>query len=433
MSATAASRPYQVVVWGASGFTGRLVAEHLARDYQGKVRWAIAGRDAKKLEQIRSELAVRVNNPAVAAVPILTADANDAPAVGRVLAQTQVVLSTAGPFARYGDNVVAQAVEQGTHYADITGEIPWVKRSVQRHHETAKKKGVKILHCCGYDSIPSDMGTFMMVEYCRDKLGCGVSQAYSLVGPGRAGVSGGTLESGMNLIMNESVSELSELNSNQYYLAQLYGLPKGPDRPAGLLPRWLPAARTWAGPFIMEGCNAKIVQASHALLRDSAAPLEYGKDFKFTEMIAASGAVGASLVSAGTMVAGAVLGLAPLRAVARRFLPAPGQGPSEDVQRNGFWTHDLVAVTDEEKPRVVRGKCGDRRDPGYWSTSRMLLETGLALSLDAERLAADPRLAPGGVLTAAAGCGHVLLERLRGAGFTFEVAGVEGEGVAAAK
>ncbi|KAG2439493.1 hypothetical protein HXX76_004847 [Chlamydomonas incerta] len=388
----------------------------------------MAGRDAKKLEQVRSELAARVNNPAVATVPILTADANDAPAVGRVLAQTQVVLSTAGPFARYGDNVVAQAVAQGTHYADITGEIPWVKRSVQKHHAAAKEKGVKILHCCGYDSIPSDMGTFMMVEYCRDKLGSGVSQAYSLIGPGRAGVSGGTLESGVNLISTEAASELAALNSNQYYLAELYGMPPGPDRPAGLLPRWLPAARTWAGPFIMEGCNAKIVQASHALLRDTAAPLEYGKDFKFTEMIAASGALGASLVSAGTVVVGAVLGLAPLRAVARRFLPAPGQGPSEDVQRNGFWSHDLVAVTDEAKPRVVRGKCGDRRDPGYWSTSRMLLETGLALSVDGPKLAADPRLATGGVLTAAAAGGHVLLERLRGAGFTFEVSGVEGEG-----
>ncbi|KAG2445220.1 hypothetical protein HYH02_008688 [Chlamydomonas schloesseri] len=431
MSATVASRPYQVVVWGASGFTGRLVAEHLARDYQGKVRWAMAGRDAKKLEQVRSELAARVNNPEVAAVPILTADANDAPAVGRVLAQTQVVLSTVGPFARYGDNVVDQAVAQGTHYADITGEIPWVKRSVQKHHEAAKQKGVKVLHCCGYDSIPSDLGTFMMIEHCRDKLGCGVSHAYSLVGPGRAGVSGGTLESGMNIISTEASAELMALNTNQYYLAELYGLPKGTDKPDGIMPRYLPAARTWAGPFVMESCNAKIVQASHALLRGTATPLEYGTDFKFTEMIAASGPVAASLISAGTVVLGAVLGLAPLRAVARRFLPAPGQGPSEDVQRNGFWTHDLVAVTDEPTPRVVRGKCGDRRDPGYWSTSRMLLETGLALALDEAALAADARLARGGVLTAAAACGHVLLERLRAAGFTFEVAGVEGQAAGA--
>ncbi|GIL67211.1 hypothetical protein Vafri_20650 [Volvox africanus] len=420
--ALVAPRPYQVVVWGASGFTGRLVCEHIARDYHGKIRWAMAGRDPKKLEQVRSELS-RIN-PSVQDVPILTADANDAPAVGAVVRQAEVVLATAGPFARHGDNVVAQAVEQGTHYADITGEVTWVRRSIQRHHTAAASKGVKVLHCCGYDSVPSDMGTFMMVEYCKEKLGCGVTQAFMLVGDGRGGVSGGTLESACNIISQEASSELKRVASDQYYLASLHGLT-GSDKPAGILPHYVAPVRTWAGPFVMEGVNAKVVQESNALF--TAASYPYGKDFKYYEGVAASGLVGAGLVTAAIVLIGVVIGVPPLRALARRFLPAPGQGPSEAARKGGFWHHELVVVTEEETPRVVRGHCGDRRDPGYWSTSRMLLETGLALVLDAPRLAADPRLARGGVMSPAAACGSVLLERLRAAGFSFDVVGVEGE------
>ncbi|GFR43446.1 hypothetical protein Agub_g4528 [Astrephomene gubernaculifera] len=425
-------RPYQVVVWGASGFTGRLVCEHIARDYQGKIRWAMAGRDQKKLEQVRSELSTI--NPAVKDVPILTADARDAPAVGSVVRQAEVVLATAGPFARYGDNVVEQAVEAGTHYADITGELPWVKRSQARHHSSAAARGVKVLHCCGYDSVPSDLGAWMLVEHCREQLGCGVSQVFTLVSAAKGGMSGGTLESACNLVDSEGLGELRDMGGNQYYLAGAHGL-KGSDRPAGLLPRYVAPARTWAGPFIMEGVNAKIVQHSNALFTAGSGtaatgakvPYPYGKDFKYTEVVAASGLLGAGLISAGTALLGAVVAIKPIRAIARRFLPSPGQGPSEAARRGGFWRHQLVALTEEQPPRVVRGVCGDSRDPGYWSTSRMLLETGLALVLEAPRLAADPRLAQGGVLTPAAACGPVLLERLRAAGFEFRVEGVEGE------
>ncbi|KXZ52357.1 hypothetical protein GPECTOR_10g991 [Gonium pectorale] len=398
----------------------------------------MAGRDSKKLEQVRSELS-RIN-PACNDVPILTADARDPPSVGSVVAQTEVVLSTVGPFARYGDALVDQAVEQGTHYADITGEIPWVKRSVQKHHSAAAAKGVKVLHCCGYDSVPSDLGTFMMADYCRDKLGCGVSQAYTLVGPSNGGFSGGTLESAVNILTSESSSELAAVNSDQYYLATLHGLPRGSDKPAGILPRYVGPAGTWAGPFVMEGVNAKIVQASNALFaaraaeqqqQGAAAPgkegFRYGKDFKYYEAIATGSMMVAGLVTAATAMIGAVLMVPPLRTLARRYLPAPGEGPSEEARKKGYWRHDLVALTDEAQPRVVRGFCGDKRDPGYWSTSRMLLEVGLCLALEGARLAADPRLAQAGVLTPAAACGPVLLERLRAAGFSFEITGVDGE------
>ncbi|GIL67213.1 hypothetical protein Vafri_20650 [Volvox africanus] len=309
-----------------------------------------------------------------------------------------------------------------------------------------------------------------------------------LVGDGRGGVSGGTLESACNIISQEASSELKRVASDQYYLASLHGLT-GSDKPAGILPHYVAPVRTWAGPFVMEGVNAKVVQESNALF--TAASYPYGKDFKYYEGVAASGLVGAGLVTAAIVLIGVVIGVPPLRALARRFLPAPGQGPSEAARKGGFWHHELVVVTEEETPRVVRGHCGvrdgegegegegeggrgrmthihthpirshvpafphsathaispththpgihthahihththtqDRRDPGYWSTSRMLLETGLALVLDAPRLAADPRLARGGVMSPAAACGSVLLERLRAAGFSFDVVGVEGE------
>lgn len=380
------------------------------------------------MEQVRKEL--EKINPKCKDVPILTADAHDAPSVRRVVGQGEVVLAVAGPFARHGDNVVAASVEEGTHYADITGEVSWVKRSVARHHAAAASKGVKVLHCCGYDSVPSDLGTYMMVAHCREQLGCGASQAYTLVVPGKGGVSGGTIESAFNLAATEGASEMSAMMSDQYYLAAAHGLSSGPDKPAGIMPRYIPAAQSWSGPWLMEGVNAKVVQATNALLA-RCTTMQYGKDFKYTEAMAVGGAVGAAMLSAFMVLVGAVVGLPPLRALARRFLPAPGQGPSEEARVTGYWRHELVAVTDEPQPRVVKGHCGDRRDCGYWSTSRMLLETGLALVLEAPRLAREAAAGRihggGGVLTPAAACGPVLLDRLRAAGFEFSVDSVDGK------
>ncbi|KAG2501934.1 hypothetical protein HYH03_000432 [Edaphochlamys debaryana] len=382
----------------------------------------MAGRDPKKLEQVRADLA-RIN-PACKDVPILTADALDKPAVSRVAAQAEVVLSTAGPFAKYGDNLVEAAVAEGTHYADITGEVTWVKRSIQRNHKQAAAKGVRVLHCCGFDSVPSDLGAYMMVEHCKEKLGVGVSQVYGLLAGGKGGgISGGTIESGAVMMATETSAELSAVANNAYYLAEAHGLPGGPDKPAGILPRYIAPAKVWGGPWFMEGVNGKVVHESAALMQ---ATYPYGKDFKYYEGVACSGLLGASLLTGITAMIGITFGIPPLRSVVRRLLPAPGQGPDEAARKNAAWRMDLVAVTDEPQPRVVKGHCGDpARDAGYWSTSRMLLETGLAMALEGARLRADARLAQAGVLSPGAALGPVLVERLRGAGFQWEVESVQ--------
>ncbi|KAL6762558.1 Saccharopine dehydrogenase-domain-containing protein [Haematococcus lacustris] len=418
----AAVKPYQIVVWGATGFTGRLVCEHIVHDYHGRIQWAMAGRDRRKLEGVRDSLC-RIN-PAAKDVPILLADARDAVAVGNVVKQAQVVLSTAGPFSEYGEAMVSQAVAHGTHYCDITGEITWVKENIARHHKEAEAKGVKVVHCCGYDSSPSDLGTLMMVRHCAEKLGKKVAKVYTLVGETKGGFSGGTVASAFSIATKVPAAELSRLGSNQYYLAEVYNPKTGSDRPAPFLPTFLPEPQVWAGPFIMEGCNAKVVQASNALQPKG----PYGTDFKYCEMLrTGSGWLGwglASAVTSGMALLGLGLALPPARWLLKQMLPSPGQGPSLELQRTGYWRHDLVAVTEEEGGRpgqVVRGECGDKRDPGYWSTSRMLLEAGLALVLDAEAIQASGQCRAGGVLTPATAMGMVLVERLRAAGFTFRV------------
>jgi len=425
MAATAAARPYQVVVWGASGFTGKLVCEHLARDYQGRVRWALAGRDARKLEAVKEEL-VRIN-PAVKDVPVLVADARDAQAVGSMLAQTQVVLALAGPFSAYGNTVVEQAVAQKTHYCDITGEVPWVKANIDKYHKAAEQAGVKIVHCCGYDSIPSDMGTLLMADHCKKQLGKKLDKVYTLVSKSKGGASGGTIASGMLIASTTPAAELSQVSNNQYYLADAADKSKhGSDKPAPFLPKYLPEPAAWAGPFIMEGCNARIVQLTNALLPKG----PYGTDFKYCEMVEGgqgwSGWAKAWAVSLGTAALGIGFATSLGRSLLKKVLPEPGQGPSLELQRTGFWNHKLIAVTEETggaAPTVVTGLCGDKRDPGYWSTSRMILEAGLALALESDKIAATGECRAGGVLTPASAAGIVLLERLRAAGFTFRVDG----------
>eukprot|EP00878_Enallax_costatus_P002058 GHUV01002224.1.p1 GENE.GHUV01002224.1~~GHUV01002224.1.p1 ORF type:complete len:439 (+),score=107.02 GHUV01002224.1:127-1443(+) len=411
MAAATSTRPYQVVVWGASGFTGRLVCEHIAKDYQAKgLRWAVAGRSAEKLEQIKRDLGIE-------SVPSVIADADDSSSLSRLASETDVIIATAGPFAKYGSKVVAAAVEQGTHYCDITGELVWVRRMIQQYHDTAAAKGVKIVHCCGYDSIPFDMGVLLLADHARKQLGKGLSQAYGLSIDARGGFSGGTLASGFNQIESEDSAEVSQLSHDKYFL-----LPKdarrGSDTAPGILPQWNPVAKKWMAPFVMEVINSRIVQRSSYLNG------YYGSDFKYREAQATNGLVGASLVSSMMVGIGAMFALGPARNFAKRLLPKPGQGPSRDVMLNGYWKHTMIGLTEEkdgQEPQVIKAYVADEhRDPGYWGTARMLLEAGLCLAMDGAACEAAG-CQKGGVLTPASAMGMVLIDRLRKAGLKFDI------------
>lgn len=413
----AAARAFDVVVYGASGFTGRLVCEHISQAYQGKVRWAMAGRDRAKLETIRSGLAE--SNPAVEAVPLIVADAFDLPSLTTMAQKTAVVINVAGPYAKYGDKVVEASVEGGAHYCDLTGEVNWIKRMIDRHHEEAARKGVKVVHCCGYDSVPFDIGALVVADHIRTKLGKGTSQIFGLVKDARGGVSGGTIASAMNMAEAEDRADVRAAMGDKYYLCPAG--TRGGDRGSAreLLPQWNAVDGAWMAPFVMEAINARIVHRSNAL-----APQPYGSDFKYREAVSTHSLAVASLVSGFIVAAGAVMGLSPLRRVASRFLPQPGEGPSRDLMLNGYWKHAAIGLTEEPpgtEPQVVVAHCSDpHRDGGYWGTARMLLEAGLCLALDGERCKEAGYL-QGGVLTPATAMGLVLADRLRAAGITFDV------------
>ncbi|WIA42929.1 hypothetical protein OEZ86_008843 [Tetradesmus obliquus] len=412
----AATRPYQVVVWGATGFTGRLVCEHLVRDYQSKgIRWAMAGRNRAKLEEVKQALAQI--DPACAAVPFVIADADDEASLARLAADTDVIIATAGPFAKYGSKVVAAAVEAGTHYCDITGELVWVKRMIAAHHEAAAAKGVKLVHCCGYDSTPFDLGVLLLADHARKQMGKALSQAYGLCVDARGGFSGGTIASGFNQAESEAPEEVGRFMSDKYYLWPK-DKQRGSDKPPGLLPEWNEYAKTWMGPFVMEAINSRIVQRS-SLLNGL-----YGPDFKYREAMAPGGLLGAAAMSGMMAGIGAMFALAPLRNLAKKRLPQPGEGPTRELMMGGYWKHTMVGLTQEEPgqaPQVIVAECADpARDPGYWGTARLVLEAGLCLALDSAACKAAG-CADGGVLTPASAMGMVLVQRLHGAGIKFEV------------
>jgi short subunit dehydrogenase-like uncharacterized protein len=396
-------RRYDVVLYGASGFVGRQTVAYVAAHGAG-LRWALAGRNRDKLEAVRREV-----GPAAAQAGIVVADAADAAALTALAAQTRVVLSTAGPFALFGSALVAACVAQRTHYVDITGETPWVRGLIDRHHAQAAAQGTRILPCCGFDSVPSDLGAWLLVQHfaalgetCVD-----VKAAFSL----RGGFNGGTLASALNMLDSGQAAALADP-----WLLNPPGVRPAPkphdDDPQA--PHRDPDFDAWVGPFFMGPVNTRVVRRSAALLG-------YGPDFHYQEYLrfgaGAVAALAAAGVSAGMGASQAALKLAPVRALARRLAPAPGEGPSEERMNNGGFRCELVGRG--ARGTVARARVAASGDPGNRATTAMVCEAALALAVDGPRLTGGA--SAGGVLTPASGLGTVLVERLRQAGMTLTV------------
>ena len=401
------SKPFHIVVWGASGFTGRLVCEHVARDYKGKVNWAMAGRSKEKLESIRAELAEKYGDD-LNKTPILIGNLEDQSSLDQIATQTKVIISTAGPFAKYGTPVVNAAVRGKAHYCDITGEVPWVKSMINKHHEDAESKGIRVVNCCGYDSIPSDLGSLLVVNEFQSTLGKLPNQITTAIAEGRGGVSGGTIASAMNQMAVAATED-----STSTYALMPSGEQKGPDNDfwgteyCGPLGKYL-------APFVMQVCNTRIVQRSNYLLGWG------GPEFSYKEGVLSKGWASAKMVAFGTIAVLLAFTQAWLHPLLKKIVPAPGEGPSKEQRENGFFKHKVVGESKDGS--VVIAEVGDpHRDPGYWSTSRMVLEAGLCLALQQKELDADKNVLHGGVITPAAAMGVHLIERLRAAGFTYEV------------
>ncbi|KAL4451997.1 hypothetical protein ABPG75_007659 [Micractinium tetrahymenae] len=412
------ARAFDVVVWGATGFTGRLVAEHLARDYKTGVRWAMAGRSQDRLEKLRLELSEQYGGE-LRDVPILVGDIKDQASLDSIAAQTRVMLSTAGPFALMGTPVVDAAVRGGCHYVDITGETPWVREIIGKYHEEAKKKNLRIVPCCGFDSIPFDLGALLVVRHLAERYGKQPARVLNVVMGSKGGVSGGTIASGMN-----AFSEMKRKPELRATASDVYALVP-PEAKGGDGEFWgvqfCRELGKYLAPFVMQSCNNRVVHRSNYLLRYT----EDSRDFRYQESVAAPSWFAARSVQLGTIAIVTAMSQTWLHPLLKKMLPAQGEGPTREMMLNGFYKNRVLAWSKEpagEAPVLVQAEVGDpHRDGGYWGTSRMLLESALCLALQQKELEADKTLQKGGVLTPASAMGMLLVERLRKAGLTFKV------------
>jgi len=403
------ARTYDVVLYGATGFVGRQTVAHFAAHADG-VRWALAGRSKDKLEQVRE-----ASGPGAARAGILVADATDAKALDAVAASAAVVLSTAGPFALYGSALVAACVAHRTHYVDITGETPWVRELIDRHHARAARDGTRIIPCCGFDSVPSDLGAWLVAEavWQQHREPCvSVKACHSM----RGGLNGGTLASALSMMesgQGRQVADLFLLNPSGSVPrnAAEHGDPVAPHRDADF--------DAWLGPFVMGPVNTRVVRRTAALMR-ARGDAAYGGPFRYQEYLrfgrgplAAATAAG---ITAGMGIGQAAMRFKAARSLARSVAVAPGDGPSERTMDGGSFRCELVGSTASGKQ--VRGRIAGQGDPGNRATTKFVCESALALVRQADTLPGGSHA--GGVLTPASGLGRVLAHRLLAVGITVE-------------
>jgi short subunit dehydrogenase-like uncharacterized protein len=410
------TREHDIVLFGATGFTGKLVAEYLARHAPKGVRWAIAGRNAKKLEAVKRDL-VAIDS-SLETLPVLIADGHDQASLDALVPKTRVVCTTVGPFGEHGTKLVATCARRGTHYCDITGEVPFIRASIDDNHAKAIETRARIVHCCGFDSIPSDLGVFVLWDHAR-KQGGSLSWVKGFVGEMSGTASGGTAATMLSLV---------EEATRDPKVRRLLGNPHAldPELPRGRIRDEFESdvrgvafdhdIDRWTAPFVMASINTRIVRRSNALLH-------YGEPFRYREAMSlpkgAKGLVAASAVTAGMAAFAFGAALPPTRALLARFvLPKPGEGPSKEARDRGHFTLRFVAegTTSDGKTLRARATVKGTSDPGYGETAKMLGQSCLCLAMDEQAL--EPRY---GVLTPASAMGMSLVERLRADGMTFAV------------
>ena len=386
-----------IIIYGATGFTGKLCVRYF-QSLDTMVTWAIAGRNLTKLQKVAEDNQAKVE--------ILVADSDDEVALDTLTSRAKVILSTAGPFHRYGSKLVASCVKNSSHYVDITGENFWVKDLIETHHEEAARKGIRIIPSCGFDSIPSDLGTFFAAK----SLGKPIRRIESFHSY-QGGASGGTLETMFSmgeLDLGDDLTNPFLLNPEDSYSYEQKKLSG--DR-VGISKK--PEIKAWSGPFIMATANTRVVRRSEALL--ALRQESYGSNFTYQEHAYHKSWFSAvsSLVLTGLSV---LVLLSPLKRLVKPFLPNPGEGPSETVQENGWFDCKFI-VESEDGTKSVFNMSG-KGDPGYKVTSKLVSECALCLTEDANSLPGGSEY--GGVLTSASGLGQSLITRLKKVGITFK-------------
>lgn len=383
-----ASAEFDIIVYGASGFTGRLVAEYLAR--QGVRKWAMAGRSLSKLAEVRDEMGLPGDTP------LVIADASNPATLVDMCNRTRVVLTTVGPYQLYGTELVAACAETGTDYVDLCGEPAWMRDMIDAYDARAKDTGARIVFSCGFDSIPFDLGVWFLQQEAVKRFGKPAPRVKGRVRKMQGGASGGTIAS-----LTETMKAAAKNPKIISILKSSFGLTpgfEGPSQPSGLMPEYDSATGTWTAPFVMAPINTKNVHRSNFLLGHP-----YGRDFVYDEMIMTT------IGDAGRAMAEAIAKASPFGDAKLK----PGEGPSKEERENGFY--DVLFIGEYPDDQSVRVSVAGDKDPGYGSTSKMIAESALTL------LEHDT---PGGVTTPGAVMAAPLLARLqKNAGLTFLVEG----------
>lgn len=428
-------REYDVVLWGATGFTGRLVADYLADSYGASdLDWALAGRSEDRLAAVRREVAVdhdgagdgddeHAGGGGLADLDLLTGDAFDRESLDAIAERTAVVCTTVGPYAKYGSKLVAACVEHGTHYCDLSGEVHWMRHTIDEHHERATETGARVVHGCGFDSVPSDVGTLLLQTHAEEELG-----AYCDEVRGHVSISGGAFSGGTIASMVEMYREGAADRDVRRILADPRALdpPESRDARAERPQRGVSYDRerdTWTAPFVMAQINEPVVRRSNALLG-----YPWGHTFRYGEALRTGdgpkGAATAAGLAAGQGLLAGALSVGPIReALDRYVLPDPGDGPDEEtIEGSSFRVRLRGTGASDDHPGgfAVEATVRGDRDPGYGSTCRMLGESAVCLARGEVDSPHD-----GGVLTPASGIGLPLVERLEGTGVSFDVETVE--------
>ena len=383
------AREFDIIVYGATGYTGRLVAEYLKT--KTGLKWAMAGRSADKLAEVRDLVG------AAADTPLIVADASDPASLDAMVKRTKVVLTTVGPYQLYGNELVEACVANGTDYTDLCGEPAWMRQKIDQHEEAAKASGARIVFSAGFDSIPFDLGVLMLQKHCVETFGAPAPRVKGRVRAMKGTFSGGTAAS-----MKATMAAASKDPAVIKYLTNPFSLAggfEGPAQPAGNKPEYDESIGSWATSFVMAPINTKNVHRTNALLGQA-----FGADFVYDEMMLTGpgeqGEAMAKHVASTPMMGGA-------------DDPKPGEGPSKEERDTGFY--DVLFIAEYPDGRTAKLSVKGDRDPGYGSTSKMISETAIALS---------ENQGAGGVTTPGAALGETLVDRLQKyAGLIFAVEG----------
>jgi len=397
---TVNNRDLDLVLWGATGFTGELAAACLARHPDSSsLQWALGGRDRRRLEALRDRVAPN-------GVPLFIGDAHDSASMLELAARARVICSVVGPYAVHGSQLVAACAASGTHYCDLSGELPWIRRMIDAHHDEARRSGACIVHCCGFDSVPSDMGAFLAQIQTRAETGRSSPNIKSGVVSLSAGLSRGTLLSLINAFDEAASSRTVRKLVRDAYALSPHSDHERPSSQDRLLPRFDPDFECWTAPFIMAGINTRVVRRSSALQSEL-----YPKEFVYEECILLGDRIRdlarAAGISAATIIGIAALFVAPVRRRVARKIGTADAGPVVGSLANGSWDLKFRAAPPSgSNHEAMFFRMRANEDPGYKSTARLLTECALCLSL-------DPIERTGGFHTPSSAMGGALLRRIQ--------------------